>query len=161
MMVLENCQKKYRTKLRNIGDEPYVMFIERTDIKTEKLNNPKYYLVITINGVEEYVIEELEVYEVYQNEKGYYRDRKTGDTCPVYGENINIVFTTMMRDGPKDELKPIHVENYWFYENYARANGKGMSEIGRQQIAKFIDEVDYGYRGKLPPKPIDDEDDEY
>lgn len=65
-----------------------------------------------------------------------------------------------MRDGPKDELKPIHVENYWFFNDFAKENTDAFIYQIKFQLYKFVDEIDFGYRGKLPPKPIN-EDDEY
>ena len=168
--------KNYRNKLRIIEEEPLI-YIERTDIKTEKLKNPKYYLSIGVYGWE--VGTGVKTYKTYQYHKElytnydtwipgktnvyiYYRDvERQADDYLIDEENLNIAFITMMRDGPKDELKPIHVENYWFFNDFAKDNTDEFIYQIKFQLYKFVDEVDYGYRGKLPPKPIDNEDDEY
>ena len=151
--VVRNHSYKNQLKVA-YGDN--VIKIARTDIKTDN-DNYKYYLYITLNGVET-----NDYYTVQQS------DGKSVHIFTNYIETFNIVFTTMMRDSKsKNEPKPIHVESYWIGEdlitrkNHKQAVGNVKFDyLFRFQIYKFIDEIDYGYRGKLPPKPID-EDDEY
>ena len=144
----------YKNKLKAAyGDN--IIKIARTDIKTDN-DNYKYYLYITLNGVET-----NDYYTVQQR-------RKPQKIFTNYIESFNIVFTTMMRDDKnKNEPKPIHVESYWIGEDLITRKNKSQPSgnvkfdyLFRFQIYKFIDEIDYGYRGKLPPKPIN-EDDEY
>ena len=152
--------RSYRKRMRFHDEEPYII-IERKDIKTEKFKNSKYYLYITINGVEQAMgLDEYQIYEITTNEYGSMIDKKKVEIVYRNHENINVVFTVMMRDGAKDELRPIHVENYWVFNDFILKKGRDMAEIIKTQVYKFMDEIDYGYRGKLPPKPID-EDEEY
>ncbi|TXJ49819.1 hypothetical protein [Brachyspira aalborgi] len=171
--------KNYRNKLRIIEEEPLI-YIERTDIKTEKLKNSKYYLSIGVYGSEigadSYIYEtykqnvimhtnvetRLNLFDepyIYTNVIKEYTNIRQDDYI-IGRENLNIAFITLMRDGPKDELKPIHVENYWFFNDFAKENTDAFIYQIKFQLYKFVDEIDFGYRGKLPPKPIN-EDDEY
>lgn len=179
-LAIRKMTKKYINKIYIREEEPLI-YIERTDIKTDKLNNSKYYLSIGLYnsevGTDSYIYETYKQHVImhtnietrldfsdkpyiYTNITYEYTDIRQDDYI-IDKENLNIAFITMMRDGPKDELKPIHVENYWFYNDFAKSHSENFLYILRFQIYKFIDEIDYGYRGKLPPKPIDDEDDEY
>ena len=178
-LAIRNMTKKYRNKMYIHEEEPLI-YIERTDIKTDKLNNSKYYLSIGVYGSEigadSYIYEtfkqhiimhtnvetRLTVFDkpyIYTNVIYEYTNIRQDDYI-IDKEDLNIAFITLMRDGPKEELKPIHVENYWFYSDFAKSHSEDFIYILRFQIYKFIDEIDFGYRGKLPPKPIN-EDDEY
>lgn len=163
-LVMRNHYYRKRFQV-SYGDT--ILKIARTDIKTANDNN-KYYLYITLNGVES---------NDYRIVTQYNRSIKA--TQHLYErtniiESFNMVFTTMMRDNKdNNKLKPIHVENYWVYNDLATTKENSIGPAAHNikvapieylmkfQLFKFVDEIDYGYRGKLPPKPIDDEDDEY
>lgn len=142
--------RSYRKKMYFHDEEPPYIIIERKDIKTEKFKNSKYYLYITINDVEEAMgLDEYQIYEIRTNEKGWKIDERKAEIIYRNHENINVVFTVMMRDGAKDELRPIHVENYWVFNDFISKKRGDMEEIVKTQVYKFMDEIDYGYRGKL------------
>ena len=161
-LVYRNHYYRKRFKV-NYGDT--ILKIARTDIKTAN-DNYKYYLYITLNGVES------NDYRVVTQYNRSYKSFKSYELTNII-ESFNMVFTTMMRDDKdNNKLKPIHVENYWVYNDLAttKENSIGPASFNvkvapieyliKFQLFKFIDEIDYGYRGKLPPKPIN-EDDEY
>ena len=111
----------YKNQLKAAYDDNFIK-IARTDIKTDN----DYYTV---------------------------QQRRMPHTN--YIESFNIVFTTMMRDDKnKNEPKPIHVESYWIGEDLITRKNKSQAVgnvkfdyLFRFQIYKFIDEIDYGYRG--------------
>lgn len=171
---LSNIMKSYINKLKMIVEEPLIL-IERTGIKTEKLKNPKYYLMIGLYGVEPgtefkeyktYIYKSTKITNIAEFEGfsitniDYGHEDIPADSFILYKENLNIAFITMMRDGSKDELRPVHVENFCFFNDSAKNDSWDFNNVIRTQLFKFVDEVDYGYRGKLPPKPKS-EDDEY
>lgn len=138
----------YKNRLKAAYDDNFIK-IARTDIKTDN-DNYKYYLYITLNGVEtnDYYTVQQRKWEATKIFTNYFTN---------YIESFNIVFTTMMRDDKnKNEPKPIHVESYWIGEDLITRKNKSQAVgnvkfdyLFRFQIYKFIDEIDFGYRGKL------------
>ena len=143
-----------------IDEENSRLVIERTDIKTGKLNNEiKYFLTISLHGVyPEYDYITVPVYkrEKYETDitySGYDYKWVSNDVYTIEKETLEVAFTVLMKD-KSGKIKPIHVENYAFYEDRGKPiyiySSSDVSEAMRLQVRKFIDEIDLGYRGEDP-----------
>ncbi len=152
--------KSYGSRLNGyIDEENSRLVIERTDIKTGKLNNEiKYFLTISLHGVyPENDYRTVPVYNLVKYETdavygGYSSKWVSNDVYTIEKETLEVAFTVLMKD-KSGKIKPIHVENYMFYEDRGKpiyTFNYDISDAMRFQVRKFIDEIDLGYRGEDP-----------
>ena len=152
--------KSYGSRLNGyIDEENSRLVIERTDIKTGKLNNEiKYFLTISLHGV--YPENDYRTVPIYKRVKyetdavygGYDYKWVSNDVYAIEKETLEVAFTVLMKD-KSGKIKPIHVENYMFYEDRGKPiyiYSRDVSDAMVLQVRKFIDEIDLGYRGEDP-----------